>query len=104
MNTFNLSRFIEAQKMDYQLALSEVKNGRKLSHWIWYIFPQLQGLGRSDLSHYYGITNRAEAEAYISNKQLNDNIREITTALLSHDDKTALDILDPQMKRKSVRL
>ena len=61
----NLDRFKKAQVQDFDLALQEIKAGRKESHWIWYIFPQLRGLGYSQMSDYYGIVNFSEAEDYL---------------------------------------
>ena len=61
----NLDRFIEAQERDYIKALNEIKNGRKTTHWIWYIFPQLDGLGYSSTARYYGINGESEAREYI---------------------------------------
>lgn len=89
----NLNRFISAQERDYLIALSEIKNGSKQSHWIWYIFPQIKGLGRSYQSQFYGIANRQEAEAYLAEPTLNARLREITLALLEHKDKSAVQIL-----------
>ena len=89
----NLQRFLSAQEYDYSIALREIQNGRKQSHWIWYIFPQIKGLGRSYQSEYYGIANRQEAEAYLAEPILNARLREITLALLEHKDKTAEQIL-----------
>ena len=80
-----LERFIEAQKHDYQLALDEVRAGKKQNHWIWYIFPQMYGLGRSYFAHLYGIRDREEAEAYLNHEILGKRLREITMALLEHD-------------------
>ena len=89
----NLQRFLSAQEYDYPIALREIQNGCKQSHWIWYIFPQIKGLGRSYQSEYYGIANRQEAEAYLAEPTLNARLREITLALLEHKDKTAQQIL-----------
>lgn len=80
-----LERFIEAQKRDYQLALDEVRAGKKQNHWIWYIFPQMYGLGRSYFAQLYGIGNREESEAYLNHEILGKRLREITMALLEHD-------------------
>ena len=63
--TYNLTRFYKAQEMDYETALSEIKAGRKRSHWMWYIFPQLKGLGMSGMADYYGIDGLEEAKAYL---------------------------------------
>lgn len=90
---YDLQRFLSAQEYDYPIALREIQNGSKQSHWIWYIFPQIKGLGRSYQSEYYGIVNRQEAEAYLAEPTLNARLREITLALLEHREKTAIQIL-----------
>ena len=84
----SLDRFIEAQEKVYQWALAEVKSGKKLSHWIWYIFPQLKGLGESYNSYYYGIDNIEEARAYLQHPVLGARLREVTKALLQSDKST----------------
>ena len=89
----NLERFIKAQKQDYERALKEIKNGKKLTHWIWYIFPQIKGLGYSKISKYYGIDDLAEAKAYLQNEYLKNNLLEITTALLNLDSNNPTEIL-----------
>lgn len=81
----NIERFIIAQKKDYEKALQEIKNGKKTSHWIWYIFPQLKGLGNSTTSTYYGINNIEEAREYYNNDYLRNNLLEICNALLLLD-------------------
>lgn len=80
---FDLDRFKKAQGKDYPYALQEIKAGRKRSHWIWYIFPQLKGLGFSSMSEYYGIDGRAEAQAYIADSVLRAHLVEISEALLA---------------------
>lgn len=93
-----LERFIKAQDGawdNYQTALKEIENGQKRSHWIWYIFPQLRGLGHSRMSDFYGINGRDEAEAYLNHPVLGTRLREITNALLQHTDKSATAILGP---------
>ena len=80
---FNLERFKAAQEDDYPAALQEVRNGKKRSHWIWYIFPQLRGLGRSSASEYYGIDGIEEARAYLADPLLSSRLREISEALLA---------------------
>ena len=80
--TYDLGRFKVAQEWDYQQALSEIRAGRKRSHWIWYIFPQLQGLGRSSMCARYGIKGMGEAEAYLSDEVLRARLIEISQALL----------------------
>lgn len=89
----NLDRFIEAQKHIYNQALQEIKNGKKESHWIWYIFPQIKGLGHSERANYYAIENIEEAINYINNPLLRERLIEISNALLSVEGKTAIEIL-----------
>ena len=84
----DLNRFIEGQSTrygDYETAYEEISKGRKVSHWIWYVFPQLKGLGHSRRSIYYGIADRKEAEAYLRHPVLGGRLREITNALLRHE-------------------
>lgn len=78
----SLERFFVAQELMYPRALEEVKNGRKVSHWIWYVFPQLKGLGHSNKSIYYGLDGIEEACAYLAHPVLGTRLREITTAVL----------------------
>ena len=96
MANYDLQRFITAQEQSYdgyKQALSEIQQGRKTSHWIWYIFPQIKGLGHSYMSEFYGISGLEEAQEYMSNEVLSFRLREITNALLSHKDKTSKEIL-----------
>ena len=88
-----LNRFVRAQEHSYAQALSEIKSGRKYSHWIWYVFPQLKGLGRSENSDYYGLDSLAEAASYLAHPVLGSRLREITLALLEHSGKNSKDIL-----------
>ena len=78
----NLERFKAAQRGSYDSALREIQNGRKNGHWMWYIFPQLRGLGRSPTSEYYGNTSLEEAKAYLQDELLGAHLREITSVLL----------------------
>ena len=80
---YDLNRFKKAQRADYRIALEEVKAGRKTSHWIWYIFPQLKGLGFSGMSDYYGIEGLDEAKAYLADPLLKSHLIEISEALLN---------------------
>lgn len=75
-----INRFIEAQQKYYDTALAEIKAGKKQTHWIWFIFPQMRGLGRSKISEYYGIRDRAEAKEYIENPLLRNRLIECATA------------------------
>lgn len=91
---FDLNRFIEAQAGGvYEKALGEIRAGRKTSHWIWYIFPQLKGLGFSYNATYYGIVSREEAVAYLAQPVLGNRLVEITQALLAHKELSAYQIL-----------
>jgi uncharacterized protein (DUF1810 family) len=87
-----LDRFLEAQENDFARALSEIRAGRKRSHWMWYIFPQLAGLGRSSTAQFYAIKDAAEAKAFLAHPILGSRLREITEALLAVEDKTAEEI------------
>ena len=78
----DLERFIKAQEGSYETALSEIKNGKKISHWMWYIFPQLKGLGRSSTAVFYGINGFEEAEAYLKHPVLGNRLIEISNELL----------------------
>ena len=91
-NNYNLNRFIEAQNRDYDSALAEIRAGKKVSHWMWYIFPQLKGLGRSSTSEYYGLSGIKEAQAYLSDPILKARLIEITDAVIAHKDKSAEEI------------
>ena len=91
MDTTSLNRFLEAQASMYATALREIKNGKKESHWIWYVFPQLRGLGYSSNSYTYGINGLEEAKAYLEHPVLSARLIEITEALLTH---SCIDIED----------
>lgn len=83
METFDIERFVRAQDGGaYERALAEIRVGRKLGHWIWFIFPQLKGLGRSSTAAYFGIGGRAELEAYLAHPLLHRRLLEIAHALL----------------------
>lgn len=95
-NKPDLERFVKAQDSSwdgYADALSEIKAGRKVGHWIWYIFPQLRGLGYSYNSKYFGIADKSEAEKYLQHPVLGERLREITKALLEHKGKNSQEIL-----------
>lgn len=89
----SLQRFLDAQDRDYKTALEELKHGRKQSHWIWYIFPQVAGLGHSSMAQRYAITSRAEAQAYLDHPVLGRRLEECCRALLPHQDKQIKDIM-----------
>ena len=91
--TYNLERFVEAQNYSYETALMEICNGSKSSHWMWYIFPQMKGLGHSYNAQYYGIESLEEAKAYLAHPLLGERLREITKAMLLLKGKRAEHIL-----------
>lgn len=99
----DLERFLKAQEKDYEHALNEIKNGRKTGQWIWYIFPQIAGLGFSSTSKYYSIKDKNEAIEYLKNKTLKDRLIEICEALLSleSDDATYVMGYPDDLKLKS---
>lgn len=103
MNINSLDRFLEAQDRMYEIALSEVKKGSKCSHWMWFIFPQLRGLGRSNMAYTYGINGIEEAKEYLNHPVLSSRLIEITEALLTHKGKDIYDIMGDidDMKLKS---
>ena len=90
----DLERFVTAQAHLYQHALDELRRGRKSSHWIWFIFPQIAGLGRSDMATFYAIADAAEARAYLAHPLLGPRLAECTEAMLGHaGTKSAVAIL-----------
>lgn len=104
---YDLSRFITAHERDYHRALTEIKNGRKVSHWMWYIFPQLKGLGRSSTSEYYGISDIEEAKAFLQNPILGAHLIEISSELLLLDTDNAEKVMghpDDMKLRSSMTL
>lgn len=86
MNYYN--KYLEAQKENYFIALQEIKNGKKETHWMWYVFPQIKGLGFSKMSVHYGIKDLNEAEAYFKHPILGERLVKISNELLkiNHDD------------------
>ena len=92
MMNYNLQRFIDAQSNSYDIALSEIKNGKKQSHWMWYIFPQVDGLGKSETSKKYAIKSKGEAIKYLEHPILGNRLLEITNELLAIENKSASNI------------
>lgn len=90
---FNLQRFITAQEEVYDQALEELKRGRKETHWIWFIFPQIEGLGRSEMAQRYSIKSRQEAEEYLKHPVLGPRLVECCNALLYIHGKSICDIM-----------
>ena len=89
---YNLARFVVAQRDDYDRALAEIRNGRKQSHWMWYIFPQLAGLGRTPTARRYAIRNLEEARAYLAHPLLGPRLRDCAEAALAVPGRTAQQI------------
>lgn len=88
-----LTRFTEAQRDSYVEALAELRAGRKRSHWMWFIFPQLRGLGHSETAHFYGIADLAEAAAYLDHPVLGPRLIECTQAVLALENVTLQELL-----------
>jgi uncharacterized protein (DUF1810 family) len=104
---FDLERFIAAQEGVYEGAMRELRAGRKTGHWIWFVFPQLAGLGRSEMSRLYGIGSLAEARAYLDHPVLGARLRECAGAVLATSGRTAEEIfgsLDAKKVRSSMTL
>jgi uncharacterized protein (DUF1810 family) len=95
MNADRLQRFLDAQDADgtYERALAELRAGRKASHWMWFVLPQIAGLGQSEMSRRYAIASLDEARAYLAHPVLGPRLIECAQALLEHQDKSAQEIL-----------
>jgi len=93
MDKYNLNRFIEAQVDSYESAMGELSRGRKSGHWIWYIFPQIDGLGSSDITKLYAIKSIEEAQAYLEHPVLGERLIESCEILLSLEDLSISDIM-----------
>jgi len=90
---YDLQRFVDAQADTYAVALEEIRAGRKRSHWMWFVFPQIEGLGRSETARHYAIASRDEASAYLAHPLLGPRLREITAAALEHPELSATALL-----------
>lgn len=103
MNFNSLDRFVRAQTLMYPSVLKQIQNGKKTSHWMWFMFPQLRGLGTSTMAHLYGIPGLGEAKAYPAHPVLSGRLYELCGELLKNKDKTALEIFGgiDEMKLKS---
>ena len=107
MNEHSLERFTDAQNDkeygSYESALNEIRNGKKRTHWIWYIFPQLKGLGRTYNANFYGIDDIDEAKRYLAHPVLGARLKEITQALLNLSENDPLKVMGSpdDMKLKS---
>ena len=103
----DLERFVEAQEHVYESVLAELRAGRKTGHWIWYIFPQIAGLGHSAMSQHYAITSLAEAIAYLAHPVLGARLRECAGIVLDIRGRTAVEIfgsIDAMKLRSSMTL
>jgi uncharacterized protein (DUF1810 family) len=89
---YNLSRFVRAQEDDYAQALSEIKRGRKRTHWMWYIFPQIEGLGSSPTSREFSIKSLEEAKAYLDHAVLGPRLLDCADAVLGVEGRSAAEI------------
>lgn len=98
--TYNLNRFLEAQKTKYNEALTEIKKGKKQGHWMWYIFPQIAGLGFSEYNVFYAIKNIEEATQYLQHPVLGKRLIQISKAVLEINGKTANEIFGKPDDRK----
>lgn len=106
MEKYDLKRFIAAQAKGYdgyEMALREIRAGKKVRHWIWYVFPQLKALGHSDQAVYYGIADLSEAQAYMKEETLRANLLEICGALLIHNTNDPLEIMTYPVDVKKLR-
>lgn len=99
----SLERFVKAQEGSYEIALNEIRQGQKRSHWMWYIFPQIKGLGYSSTAQYYAIQDENEAENYLNHPILSKRLMEISEELLKLDSNNASEVFGypDDMKLKS---
>ena len=103
----SVERFIDAQKEDYDIAFREISNGKKRNHYMWYIFPQVKGLGRSSTAKYYGIDGLDEAREYVENEYLANNLINISNELLKLETNDPVEIFghtDSKKLRSSMTL
>jgi uncharacterized protein (DUF1810 family) len=90
---YDLQRFVDAQDAVYAQVCAELRNGNKRGHWVWFVFPQMKGLGYSALSRLFGISSKAEAEAYLQHPVLGSRLRECTGLVLAVQDRSITQIL-----------
>jgi uncharacterized protein (DUF1810 family) len=106
-DSFDLDRFVQAQDGVYEQALEELRRGRKDSHWMWFIFPQVAGLGRSPMAQAFAIGSAEEGRAYLAHPVLGSRLKQCTAAVLSHDERSAEQIfgaIDAMKLRSSMTL
>ena len=89
---YDLQRFVDAQQGSYAAALAELRAGHKRSHWMWYVFPQIAGLGHSEMARRYAIRSGDEAAAYLAHPVLGPRLRECAAAVAMHGERSANDI------------
>ena len=107
MDFNSLDRFVQAQTLMYPSVLKQIQNGKKTSHWMWFMFPQLRGLGTSTMAHLYGISGLGEAKAYLAHPVLSGRLYELCETLLLHRDKRIEEIfseVDSMKLRSSMTL
>ncbi len=92
---YHLNRFVEAQAKDYVRALAELRAGKKQTHWIWYVLPQLRGLGSSSMATFYGIGSAQEAQAYLAHPVLGPRLKQCVAAMYALDGPSAVQVLGP---------
>lgn len=100
---YDLNRFCEALDFAYGLALGEMRAGRKRSHWIWYVFPQVKGLGRSYNARYYALDGVEEARQFLNDEELGGRLREITEVVLEHRDIDVEDLMNGEIDAIKLR-
>ncbi len=93
MKEYNIKRFVDEHQKSFVLALGEIRAGYKVSHWMWYIFPQIRGLGHSEIAEYYAIEDLDEAKAYLQEPVLAAHMQEICEALLENESGNAEEIM-----------
>lgn len=103
MKEYDLSRFITSQQTDYPTALAEIKSGKKTTHWIWYIFPQIKGLGQSSNSVYYAIQSLEEARQFLAHPYLGANLIEISKALLELESNDPITVMGSHVDAVKLR-
>jgi uncharacterized protein (DUF1810 family) len=94
-DVFHLERFLQAQEATYAVAIEELRSGRKRSHWMWFVFPQLAGLGTSQMSQLYAISSLAEADAYLHHPALGPRLLACANAVLAVSGRSASEIVGP---------
>lgn len=98
-----IERFLDGQRFGYETALAEMVKGRKNNHWIWYIFPQIKGLGHSPNAQFYGIRDLDEAREYLAHPVLGQRLREITNAVLTHKGEDIYEIMGSSIDALKLR-